>query len=489
MSVSPAMSTPPRFDFPTWVPPMLVKELRQGLRQRGFVGGLITVQTLLVILFVSAFISEASGDSWGDTLDGFFWAGLGGILLAAAPLRALGALGTELEAKTMDLLLLTRLDAWRIVTSKWVSLQLQSLLVATSLMPYVVVRYFFGSVDLVQDLSLLVGMALGGAALTAVCLWISGLPRALRVITVIGSIFVLPNLVGLGFAARMFGGSVFSVSSSGAGPLLNWSLAVWSGALATLYALNLAVRWFAPAAENHAFLPRLIPLAMALPVPVLALLGQLDVALAQGGAALLSLVIIGTLELVSIRPPMAAHFRGRFARGAKGLRPWQKLFIPGWPSAALWLALMFAVAGLSLLGLDLLHSSELHAAESLGLLFLGWVALVGPMALASFIPTVGRVAGVLYISIQACLVFLALLASSEDLTRLSPGVMAVTDTLVHLFPAAGLWRVMAQLDPNTLGAQQFVPLAAGGIATVVLVWIRSRSYWRWVAKHSRATET
>ena len=39
-------------DFPDWFGPMLVKELRQGLKTRGFVFSFIGLQTVLVLVLI-----------------------------------------------------------------------------------------------------------------------------------------------------------------------------------------------------------------------------------------------------------------------------------------------------------------------------------------------------------------------------------------------------------------------------------------------------
>ena len=47
-------------DFPRWLPPMLVKELRQGLRMRGFVATLVGFQVLMLVLTLIALNSQSA---------------------------------------------------------------------------------------------------------------------------------------------------------------------------------------------------------------------------------------------------------------------------------------------------------------------------------------------------------------------------------------------------------------------------------------------
>src|SRR5688572_18104272 len=116
-SASPHSKIPTR-DFPGWLPPMLVKELRQGLRTRGFVGTLVVFQILMLVLTLVALSTQnattPSGRMAGAAFSGFFWAILAVQLIFMTPSRALGGLQLEVESRTLDLLMLTRLTAWRV---------------------------------------------------------------------------------------------------------------------------------------------------------------------------------------------------------------------------------------------------------------------------------------------------------------------------------------------------------------------------------------
>jgi hypothetical protein len=100
-----------RRDFPGWLSPMLVKELRQGLQTRGFVGTLVVFQIVMALAMLTvAFPTSPSV----DLASGLFWTVLGVQLLLVTPSRAVGGLQEEVGARTLDLLLLTQLDAARI---------------------------------------------------------------------------------------------------------------------------------------------------------------------------------------------------------------------------------------------------------------------------------------------------------------------------------------------------------------------------------------
>ena len=110
MSADTAISSASIADnFPDWLSPMVVKEIRQGLRGWLF----LTLFGLLhFCLLFWCFTQLESGNS--SDADALFWflftAGLLGIAL-----RGLNALHSERRDRTLELLQLTRLTAWRIL--------------------------------------------------------------------------------------------------------------------------------------------------------------------------------------------------------------------------------------------------------------------------------------------------------------------------------------------------------------------------------------
>jgi len=482
-SAAPASpAPPPRLDFPGWLPPMLVKELRQGLRQRGFVGGLIAAQATLVIMFSIGFATDVGGGgSSRGMIDGFFWSAIFATLILLAPLRALTALSAELEARTMDLLLLTRLDAWRIVWGKWVSLTAQSLLLTFALLPYAVVRYFFGSVDILQDLAIITYLFAAGGVFTAAALWASGMNRVVRLLIVIGMIMASFSAFGSILGRSFILGSGSIIHSSGTVPLwLGLACLVWVTLVVIAYFLMMAVRWFAPLAENHAIGPRLVPFALALPIAFLAM--------ASGGRDIKQAVfpwlavcgLIAAIELANAREVLAVHLRGLLGRGG-AWRVVGPAFLPGWPSAALWLALFLAAVGAIWGVADMGTARDLHWGTALWLAGLAWSGLVFPAVLVALVPTARRVAGVLYFLLHALLGIFGMMAGSDALTYKAPAMMKALDWISHAVPTTGFWHAINEVDrPSELPAVA-LGQALGVAVTLGLMLFTSRAYWRHVS--------
>ncbi len=133
-------------DFSDKLSPMLVKELRQGFRTNTFVVLFLVLQGLLALVLLIAGPIAASNDGLSGAAGGvvskivFCIYGLG--ILVVQPLRGISAVATEIKQNTIDLMVLTRLSAWRIVWGKWCSIMSQSILIVLSILPYLIFRLF-----------------------------------------------------------------------------------------------------------------------------------------------------------------------------------------------------------------------------------------------------------------------------------------------------------------------------------------------------------
>jgi hypothetical protein len=143
-------------DLPEGFDPMTAKELRQSLRRGSFVYPFLGIQFLAVCAMAAEFqtgyasaSSEYTGmlNPWLLWSSGPFWMVVSAICLLILPLSGVILMGQELEEGNHELLLLTKLDRWKIVTGKFVTLWGLSALTFVSLLPYVVVRYMVGGIE------------------------------------------------------------------------------------------------------------------------------------------------------------------------------------------------------------------------------------------------------------------------------------------------------------------------------------------------------
>jgi hypothetical protein len=490
---TPMNEKPPAFDFPTWLPPMLVKELRQGLRARGFMFSLIGLHTMLVIAFTWSLILQYLNRSSGiGMVDGFFWALTFAMLVLVMPLRGLGGLNSEIETRNADLLMLTQLTSWRIVWGKWTSLVTQSALLLVTLLPYGVMRYFFGGVDLLQDLVVLMWLFASGAVATALMLWVSGLPRLLRVVLVITLVVVFNMLLGSLFRSLMrygfastFGGA-FSGGGSGVGmPSLVQLTWLFDMAIVLVFFLLQAVRRISPPSENHSLTTRLIAFAVFLPAPFLVLFHNMGrgvkVAMEiQAVAGLVAFMLVCVLELATVELPMPVHVRRLRGRGGFARRALCMLFLPGWTGAA-----FFTLAGLVLFAVLLCAGAfpdPVFRLKFLRVFGLVWVAVVLPSAVMSLFLKRGKTSPMIVYGLMQCVIglmcmFGAFIVSSSKLAR---GFRESVEAVFHVLPVTGFWYEFenAARSHQDLGAPVIIGQVVMCVLSIAFIAFCSRPFFR-----------
>jgi ABC-type transport system involved in multi-copper enzyme maturation permease subunit len=163
-------------DLPEGFAPMTAKELRQSLRRGSFVYPFLAIQVLAVVAMAVEFeLGHASKHSdYAGMLNvgllatsGPFWMVVAAVcLLLLMPMGGVVLMGQELEDGNHELLLLTKLDRWKVVTGKFMALWGLCVLTFISLLPYVVVRYMVGGIEWWHE-SACAATVLGGSAMVS----------------------------------------------------------------------------------------------------------------------------------------------------------------------------------------------------------------------------------------------------------------------------------------------------------------------------------
>jgi hypothetical protein len=469
-------------DFPAWLPSMVVKELRQGLRTRGFVGTLVVFQLVMAL----AMLPIALPDVWGGVAAAtpFFWSVIVVQLLLIGPARALGGLQQEADSRTLDLLLLTRLDAWGIVLGKWLALLAQSALLMVAMLPYAFVRWFAGAVDLMAEAQVGLALFAVSALLTAGGLWASRVSKVLRVVLVIALLFagqVLFPMVGAMFGVRIGGAPSILPSFGVRLGAESWLMYV-DAAIVTFLLLLSAARNIAPLAENHAPLGRLLALGALLLSPVLLLQGTGSAARGQLIFAGVLLVIVSVIELALAAPMMARHWRPWAHRGPLG-RVGGLFLMPGWESA-LW----FASAGAALWALcaallPVGRSVELGASHLAWIALLGLTALAFPALLLSFFGSGRFLRPVAYL---ACLILMGGLTGVMVAWSTVAPKWEFLRSLVEVLPVASF---LLSFDLSRATTATFATQGVFALGVLVLAFAQARFFAAQVAVYTAQEKT
>ncbi len=319
------------FDFPDRLSPMLVKELRQGMRTRAFVGVFLALQIILGVILLSAG-AAASSDDAGSTISNIIFIFFSIAVLIIQPMRGISSLSSEIKGNTIDMMVLTRLSAWRIVTGKWASIVSQSALLLVTIIPYLILRYFFGGMNLIGEIVFLAVLFLTSATLTAITVGLSAsssviLRSVLPMIALpIGAIFLLTALFS-GFSGSSMS-TFFSLATDESRMFISIYLAacMYYG----FFVLSAGTSLIAPYAENHSTLRRLIALVVTI---IAAVLGSMSFTDTDDLPFILNLVLLPIFAIsLSEFAPLAAPTYRKFAKhGAPGQLLGFFLF-PGWSS-------------------------------------------------------------------------------------------------------------------------------------------------------------
>ncbi|MEC9056628.1 MAG: hypothetical protein VX633_15045, partial [Verrucomicrobiota bacterium] len=247
---------------------------------------------------------------------------------------------------------------------KWLSIVSQSFLIVLAILPYLILRYFFGGMQLFAELTLMVYLFIISGALTAFTVGMSATGSILlRGLVVVGGSAVMMGyiLFGLHHQIPRFV-EVLSFSRSDQSLTALAILAI--AAYASYFFLEIGTTAIAPTSENRATRKRLIGLVIM--VGSYLLLHTVDPDLALTTA----LIIAGcmALDLFSERSQFPSVICRRFLRMGLFGRAGGRLLYPGWATGSLF---FFALALTLLLLIFLTNPDPRHytyAAIGLGTL-------------------------------------------------------------------------------------------------------------------------
>jgi ABC-type transport system involved in multi-copper enzyme maturation permease subunit len=462
-------------DFPDSFSPMIVKELRQGLRTMVFAGSFLLIQ-LFMMLFVYLIVAAVTAeDNSVQSYDALFWVLFSIFVLVVMPLRGFTAISKETDADTLELLYLSKLSTLRILWGKWLALILQTLLVVSAILPYVVLRYFIGSVDIVFDLIRIAFLLFFSLIITAGMVALSAFPKVFRWIC-LGIIMMMgtPSLLLFLVAAVSVPQELLGGGNMGLEDVVPFLAALAAATpFLVLLLLEMGAERIAPIAENHALRIRLLALLIFLPSPVLLRLGGSSNALGFlwfGTAAplLVTVCILALNEPIRLVPATCAPLLKLKKAGAF----WARSFYPGWAGAVRFTLIAFAaMAGATLLLPMNWGSEEQLRALALLLALLGGV-LFPVLAIRLFCRGVQppRFALLFYLLIQlAAVIFLVLVAVPASLMSAEEWM-----PLLGLVPTSSFFAMVFNLAKNEQIPIFLIFNACTALVVVAGLWLAKR---------------
>ncbi|MEP2774380.1 MAG: hypothetical protein ABJQ29_15870 [Luteolibacter sp.] len=400
-------------DFPDRLSPMLVKELRQGLRTRSFVAVFLALQIILGIILLSA-SAAATSDSAGSSISNIIFIFFSIAVLLIQPMRGISALSSEIKGNTIDMMVLTRLSAWRIVTGKWTAIVSQSALLLITIIPYLILRYFFGGMNLFGEIMLLAMIFLTSATLTAVTVGLSAS----------GSVILRSVLPMIALPIAAYSMLVMMAFGGGSGDLIELvSLATEDSRifvpiyLATcayggFFMLSIGTSLIAPYAENHSTKRRLVSLFVTCAAAILCSMSFTASDTIQFFFLLIFLPIFA-ISLTEFAPLVTPSYRNFSKFGPLG-KIAGFFLLPGWPSGVFFCLLLALIATIPFLLNSLSYSSD---PITYGFIFLA--CLLFPAVVINVFRMKGpqRVANYILFFIASGIVSLVLAAIAESMSN------------------------------------------------------------------------
>lgn len=392
--------------------PMLLRELRQGMRSKVFLGVFLVLQAVMLFSMLIAVIHSISpGDSSALAMANFFfWFTVIAPLLFTLPLKGSVAISGEAKSGTLELLFLTRLSAWRTVGGKWSAIQSQALLVIVALLPYTFMRFYLGSTDLFQELGLLLFCLLLCGLVTALLIAMSAFQGGI----VKGSILLacLSWAVFILFSQQSVRETIWDTIFGPAQGI--WAaLAVWF--LMVLFCLQVGAARIAPPAENHTLRKRAMGLVFLLAMP--GFISVFDapywLSVTVGLAMAFPLILESLME--PIVPLRSLYHNDRLHPMLSGIVRY--FFSPGWCSGVFYTLLCCVVASVWLL-LPLLWENEhvLGKPQMWFLLLNGSALLILPTAITGIFRRNARCNPAVYLLVTLVLLVLMVLSTVLSIT-------------------------------------------------------------------------
>ena len=447
----------PGDDFPAWISPMLVKELRQGVQSGAFAWTFILLQVAMFLLMTFWVLNRSTGLQSrlevNQLFHGFFWAVFGFAAAIILPVRAAGSMTAERIGNTLDLLRLTHLSSTQIVVGKWLAVMAQVLLIAAAVLPYLVLQYFFGGLDIVADLFSFMVVLLVAAVITAGSLAAAGQSPLTRGLITAFFFFAVPNF--LGGAGSVFGTAVLSPWSA-----LPAILVV--AALLTAVMLVYAAAAIAPPAENHAARVRVLALvATGLALVAGAWFGPISASFVIAVTVLL-VAGIAIAELTS-DPVELASIHAPFARLGPFGRLAAMVLTPGWATAICFTLLVAPFLGLAVVsGFPGLPPTAMIPEKFV----LGVAAILFPLSLM-LRTRAGKTRRVVFFGVQIFSLVIFFLQSPLGFSNTA--AVEIFRALTNLLPLAALLNLLTVSGSG--GVEPMITLAAGttGLSLVFVI--------------------
>jgi len=201
---------------------MMIKEVRQGLRRGFFIIPFMLIHLFAIAALYIEFYTEVelgSNQFTGVMQIGLFfeyspfWWVVGVVCILLMPMGGIVLMGQEMDEGNYELLQMTELSRWQVVLGKLLSIWSIVLLTLSSLMPYLIIKYFVGGMDVWRNIALVLTVIFVSAIISAGAIGASAFKNPFARIAIfllfIGSSMISGAIVLISSALKTGGCGVF----------------------------------------------------------------------------------------------------------------------------------------------------------------------------------------------------------------------------------------------------------------------------------------
>jgi hypothetical protein len=190
-------------EFPDWLSPIFVRDLRQGLRASFFVWAFVLLQSLALVAAMAEWAMAQLFSASGPIFAGAFPVVTALIFGFFLPFSLFNSLQPELgRGRNAELLLTSRLTRWQIVRGKLLVATTLSALLLVSLFPYFLIRYFLGGVELIGLIAEMLNLLVANAAMSAIVIGASAFSSHIVRFVVIFLLMSFHSMTAAAYAIR-----------------------------------------------------------------------------------------------------------------------------------------------------------------------------------------------------------------------------------------------------------------------------------------------
>jgi hypothetical protein len=223
-------------DFPDWVNPFVVKELRQGLHSRIFVGVFVALHAAVAMAMIMGFLLVQSQGAPFQLAQAMQWAVESSCLCVLLPMGGYAAVRGELQADSLELIRVAGVSSGQIVFGKWQAQLCLATMLLISVSPYHLLQYYLNHAGPLGQVAALFSCWLVSLLITSMMMFYATLNAAGRVGCLVLGIPVMLFVLGVVLAP-----ATMAVTAAGAGVIVGLIMEIVITAGGLLFFLSLTV--------------------------------------------------------------------------------------------------------------------------------------------------------------------------------------------------------------------------------------------------------